>query len=192
MKIALYLFEKKNERQALAKQLGINNVVMNLPRNQVFLENILPWDFIPLLRMKKYFEDDGLVVSVIEDAPPMEKAKLGLSGKDEEIDQFCHLIENMGKIGINIICYNWMVKLGWLRTSTAKKTRGNALVTGFDYSQIKDASLTEIGEVSEEQLWESYLLFKACYTCSLKSKSKACSSSRRSSHLSNKGYFQDF
>ena len=45
--------------------------------------------------------------------------------------------------------------MNWLRTSKAIPSRGGALVTGYDHTQMLDAPLTEYGEVSEAQLWDS-------------------------------------
>jgi mannonate dehydratase len=65
----------------------------------------------------------------------------------------------MGRLGIPAICYNFMAVLNWLRTSVAAPGRGGALVTGYDHAAMKDAPLTEAGEVSEERLWENFEYF---------------------------------
>jgi mannonate dehydratase len=59
----------------------------------------------------------------------------------------------MGKLGIPVLCYNWMAVIGWLRTSVAACGRGGALVSAYDHSVLKDAPLTRAGTVYEEQLW---------------------------------------
>jgi mannonate dehydratase len=46
-----------------------------------------------------------------------------------------------------------------MRTSTTIRTRGGALVTGYDHSQMENAPLTEYGEDSEETLWENLKYF---------------------------------
>ncbi|MBI3467670.1 MAG: mannonate dehydratase [Planctomycetes bacterium] len=65
----------------------------------------------------------------------------------------CDLIRNMGKLEIPVWCYEWMPAFNWLRTDTAIPSRGGALVTGFDRTQIKDGPITEFGDVTEERLW---------------------------------------
>ena len=121
------------------------------------------WEFMPLMHTKKRLEDSGLQVGVIEQTPPMQKIRLGLTGRDEEIEQFNALVRNMGALGIPVLCYNFMAVLGWTRTSTLIPGRGGALVTGYDHDVMRNAPLTEYGEVPEERLWESldYFLKRA-------------------------------
>jgi mannonate dehydratase len=109
--------------------------------------------------MKQRFADTGLNVAVIESSPPMDRVKLGLPGRDEEIDHICELLTNMGAVGIPVWCYNFMAVFGWLRTSTSIPTRGGALVTGYDHELMAQAPLTEAGSVSEEQLWDNFAYF---------------------------------
>jgi mannonate dehydratase len=93
---------------------------------------------------------------VIESAPAsiQEPIKLGLGDRDEHIDHFCQLIENMGRLNIPIMCHNWMAGIGWLRTDFGVPERGGALVTGYDNDVNEALGPTEFGVVTEEQLWE--------------------------------------
>jgi hypothetical protein len=45
-----------------------------------------------------------------------------------------------------------MPVLNWVCTSTVVPARGGVLATGFDLSQLKDLSITEFGEVTEDRL----------------------------------------
>ena len=139
------------------KQIGVHHAVTSLPPDTGTGEK--RWDFMPMLRMKTRFEDAGFKVSVIESAPPMDQIKLGLPGRDEEIDNVCTFVSNMGRVGIEAWCYNWMAVLNWMRTSSTIPSRGGAYVTGYDHSLMKDAPPTWAGEVPEEQLWENLAYF---------------------------------
>jgi mannonate dehydratase len=117
------------------------------------------WDFSSFLLLKQCFADAGLTLSVIESAPPMDRIRLGLPGRDEEIEHICEMLTNMGAVGIGIWCYNFMAVFGWLRTSTTTPARGGAVVTSYDHALMREAPLTEFGTVSEERLWDNFAYF---------------------------------
>ncbi|WP_276353908.1 mannonate dehydratase [Cohnella caldifontis] len=154
MQLAEFFPSRPSRLWHLAKQMGIGHAVGPLP-----WEEKEPWAFEPLLHMKRRFEDFGLRLTVIESMPPSNRIKLGTEGRDAEIAAFGRLIENMGAVGIPVLCYNFMAQFGWFRTSTATRTRGGALVSSYDHSLMIDAPLTEAGVVTEERLWDNLRYF---------------------------------
>ncbi|MGN6673285.1 MAG: mannonate dehydratase [Thermomicrobiales bacterium] len=138
----------------IAKQVGIKYAVTGVPDSP---DGPPPWDYMHLLRLTQRFTDAGLDLKVIESAPAsiMEPVKLGLPNREERIERFCELITNMGKVGIPVMCYNWMAGFGWMRTSMTIPARGGALVTGYDHSLMQDAPPTEYGTITEEALWDN-------------------------------------
>ena len=143
----------------LAKQAGVDWAVGGLPFGEPFNGPDAPWDYLPLLRMKQRYENGGFNLAVVEARPPLNKAKRGLPGRDEEIATVCTLIENMGKLGIPVWCYEWMTDFNWLRTSTNTPSRGGSVVTGYDNALMQDAPPTENGPISEDKLWETLEYF---------------------------------
>src|SRR5262245_36643796 len=100
----------------LVKQVGVDHAVSPLPFEDDGDER--PWDLGPLSRLQRRFEDAGFQLSVIESSPPMQKIRMGLPGCDEEIEYFITLLRNMGRLGIPVLCHNWMAGIGWSRTRT--------------------------------------------------------------------------
>ena len=156
MQLAEFFTSQPDRLWALAKQMGIDYAVGPLPWET---RGEQPWDLMPLIRMKQRYADHGLELTVIESMPPSNRIKLGLPGREEEIETMQKLIVNMGAAGIPVLCYNFMAQMGWFRTSTTTRTRGGALVSSYDHSLMAGAPLTEAGVVGETQLWENLHAF---------------------------------
>ncbi len=155
----------------MVKQCGVTNVVgmmdfkteVAAPSDDDKAKKLepakLPWSYESLAKLKHNYESSGFSFDVLESRPPLNKAKLGLEGRDEEIESACELIRNLGKLGVPVWCYEWMPIFNWMRTNVAVPTRGGAVVTGFNYNDLPDKGPTEYGEVSEEKLWETLQYF---------------------------------
>jgi mannonate dehydratase len=159
MQIAEMFPPSQGRLARLMKQCGVNYVDGEFRRDPGESSTENPWDYPALERLKKAYEAQGFELVVIESRPPTDKIKLGLPGRDAQIEQICKLIQNMGKLHIPVWCYEWMPVINWLRTSTDIRSRGGALVTGFDYDKIKDQPLTQYGTLSDEQSWTNLRYF---------------------------------
>jgi len=161
LKIAEVFGPKDVALWKLVRQCGVKHVVGGIPlrpRPGAGPEQ-QPWSFSSLLRAKTAYRDAGFEFAVIENRPPMDKIKLGLPGRDEQLEVIKQLIRNMGALEIPVYCPNWMPILGVIRTSSTIPARGGALVTGYDHSLMADGPLTEYGVVSEESQWENLKWF---------------------------------
>ena len=159
IEIAEYLPPTPSPLWKLAKQAGVDYAVGGLPFNEALNGADAPWDYLPLVRMKERYRSGGFTLSVIEARPPLNKAKRGLPGRDEEIATVCTLLENMGKLGIPVWCYEWMTDFNWLRTNTNTPARGGSVVTSFDSALLRDAPPTELGPIGEDELWQNLEYF---------------------------------
>jgi len=135
----------------LAKQAGVDLAVGGLPPDDLLMGD-KPWDLGPLTRTRQRYADGGFELRVIESRPPLNKAKRGLPGRDEEIATVCSLIENMGKLGVPVWCYEWMTDFNWVRTNMATPSRGGSVVTSFDINDVPE-NLTSNPPISEDALW---------------------------------------
>lgn len=142
----------------LCRQAGVDHAVGGLPAVDPGTGE-QPWDLLPLRRHKEAYEAAGFDLAVIEARPPLNRTKRGLPGRDEEIAAVCTLLENMGRLGIPVWCYEWMADFNWVRTSTAVRGRGGSLVSEFDASKLADAPISELGPLGEEALWEHLAYF---------------------------------
>jgi mannonate dehydratase len=143
----------------LCRQMGVDYAVGQLPLDDPLNGSDAPWDYMPLLRLKQRYESVGFKLAVIESRPPYNLVKRGLPGRDEEIAAICTLIENMGRLGIPVWCYEWMTDFNWLRTDTHTLSRGGSIVTSFDAALLREAPPTSEGPISEEELWANLEYF---------------------------------
>lgn len=158
MKIAEILPQYPDRLWALAKQAGVTHAVARVPQTD---DGRNAWEFMELLHLKKRFDDFGLKLEVIEPGlnSQMHNMKLGIEGRDQDIEDCKMLIKNMGALGIPVLCYNFMAQFNWLRTSVSTPTRGGATVTSYNHAEMKEAPLTSAGIVTEEKLWDNLKYF---------------------------------
>jgi mannonate dehydratase len=151
LEIAEFISPTPSPVWKLAKQAGVDLAVGGLPFDTVS-NGEAPWDYAPLLRMKERYEAGGFKLVVIEARPPLNKAKRGLPGRDEEIATVCTLLENMSRLGIPVWCYEWMTDFNWVRTNMSTPSRGGSVVTSFDQNDVPE-NITDGPPISEEELW---------------------------------------
>ena len=179
LKIAISTPPQAGQRWTLMKQCGVEYAVGGISLRPVAEAgpDEQPWRYEPLAKAKAAYEAGGIPLAVIESRPPMEKIKLGLPGRDEEIEVVCELLRNMGKLEIPVWCYAWMPILGVIRTSRSIVSRGGAHVSGFDHDVLQsggdsaerpirnidgvllDEQPNQAVSVTEEQQWDCLRYF---------------------------------
>ena len=148
-------------RIAFMKQMDVLGAVGGINLPNMGGADAKPWEPQIIKANKEAWEKVGLKLRVIEGPPSLgTKTKLGLPGKDEEIANFITFMKNLKRYGdIDVICYNWMPVISWYRTKMNKPGRGGALVTAFDYEEVKNLPNTEYGVVTKEDLWKNLEYF---------------------------------
>lgn len=179
LRIAIVTPPQAGQRWTLMRQCGVECAVggINLRPKPGAEPEEQPWTYPSLAKAKAEYEAGGIPLEVIESRPPMEKIKMGLPGRDEEIEVVCELLRNMGKLGIPVWCYAWMPILGVIRTSRAISSRGGAHVSGFDLDALDaqgdptarpihnidgvplDEQEIDMECVTEEQQWDNLKYF---------------------------------
>lgn len=121
------------EMAAFARQLGINNIQMNTPA----LPGEKQWKYEDLKELKERIEANGLKLVMIENVPVpfYDKIILGLPGRDEQIENYCETIKNLGKLEIEILGHHFSPTFVW-RTDRKVIGRGGCRVTAFDEDQF--------------------------------------------------------
>lgn len=142
----------------LASQVGINHAIIGVSGA---LSRVNPSQYAETLRkIKADFGEAGLQFSGVESHPvPAEKIKLGLAGRDEEIENYIAAIRALAQVGVPMVCYNWMAGISWYRTKVDVPERGGALVSEFNKEDAQKQGLTPWGEVGEEKIWSNLEYF---------------------------------
>lgn len=104
--------EKDSISLSMLRQIGVQGVVTalhDIPNGEV-------WPLEAILDVKKRIEDAGLRWSVVESLPVSEPIKYAGPERNRLIDNYIISLENLGKAGIQTVCYNFMPVIDWIRT----------------------------------------------------------------------------
>jgi mannonate dehydratase len=144
----------------LAKQLGVRYAICKLHPD---LTGRAAPDHLESLKLQQSaFADHGLQLVGLEgDQFDMSRIKQGLLGRDKDIDCYKRMLENMGRLGIKLLCYNFMVGMNWGRTDLNIKIRGDALASGFSLRKLNANNnvIEGVGHISADDIWNNYCYF---------------------------------
>ena len=161
MRIAVgQIVELTDDIAAFTKQMGICDVQFNFFNGSPHLSGNHRWEYMDLVRLRTRVEDAGLRLNAIENVPIKfyDKIMLGLPGREQQIEDMCATISNLGRAHIPILGYHFIATGVW-RTSTTTAARGGAKVTSFDYSVAQEAPLSFGRVYGDEELWGNYETF---------------------------------
>lgn len=159
MQPALVLPPEEDYRWEMAKQVGVTDAVVHTL--EIGDGQRISGEYDPLLRMRNEFRDAGLSLSVIEGCVPLtDTSRLGLEGRDEEIERFKTFLQNCGKLDVSVVCYDWMAGLRWARTSATVRARGESLVTEYDNKDMQRGPPPAAARTTtQEDLWAALEYF---------------------------------
>lgn len=158
MKLCMMMPPQPDRRWILARQMGVDGAIAKLAPE--LTGTLPPWDRETLEAHQARFRDAGLPLIGLEgDQFDMSRIKLGLAGRDEDIERYRRMLANMGRCGIRLLCLNFMVGIGWYRTAPAVPGRGGAQVSGFDGADAEREGPTEAGIVPPERVWDNFDYF---------------------------------
>jgi len=165
IKITLALPAGPDDRWELARQMGVEYAHPHSAMGTAGLgsrddrTSHAPADYDGLLRLVNAFGNAGLEVPVIGSCGTMSDAtRLGREGRDEEIDAFCEVVRNAGRLDVPVVTYSWMTRFWWMRTDRRVPLRGGSLTTEYVHEQSERGPPEDV-DATEEDLWENLEYF---------------------------------
>ncbi|MDH6304674.1 mannonate dehydratase [Parabacteroides sp. PF5-5] len=113
---------------AMLRQIGVEGIVTalhHIPNGEI-------WPLAEIVDLRTYIERAGLRWSVVESLPVSEEIKYAGSERDKLIDNYIISLENLGKAGIQTVCYNFMPVIDWIRTDLCNKLPDGTSTLYFD------------------------------------------------------------
>ena len=105
------------------------------------------WSRSRIREMINSVESAGLNIEGIESLNIHDAIKIGLPERDKYIENYIKSLENLGKEGIDMVCYNFMPVFDWTRSDLAKKRHDGSTVLSYDQEIID--------EIIPEKMFES-------------------------------------
>jgi len=160
MKLTLLLPAIQDDSWIFAKQIGVTHAVVKAAPELSGLA--APDDLNALQTVKNRFDAAGITLVGLEgDQFDMSRIKRGEPGRDQDLERYHRMLENMGQLGLDLLCYNFMPRSksadhDWHRTDVAVPLRGGSLTTSYDVSRLPPSPDLEM---THAQLWDNYAYF---------------------------------
>lgn len=150
MRMVFRWFGKGNDRIPLShiKQIpGVEGIVWALHDIPAGEE----WPMEGILNVKKQANEYGLNIDVVESVNVHEDIKLGLPTRDRYIENYKRTIEKLAKVGVKVICYNFMPIFDWTRTDLYKELEDGSTALYFEKSKVDQMDPLElVNKISED------------------------------------------
>lgn len=122
---------------------GITTIVWSL-HDKVAGEE---WEFERIKEVADYIHSKGFDCDVVESVNIHDDIKIGRKDtRDEYIDKYINTIRKLSKVGVKVICYNFMPVFDWTRTDLYKKLEDGSNALYYESKIIENTSPEEMVE----------------------------------------------
>jgi mannonate dehydratase len=99
-----------------------------------------------ILEVKNQANQYGLNIDVVESLNIHEDIKLGLPSRDMYIENYKKTIKKLAKVGVKVICYNFMPVFDWTRTEFYKELEDGSTALFYEKAKVETMSPQEVVE----------------------------------------------
>ena len=99
-----------------------------------------PWTMDRVQAMYDEITAAGLTMECIESVNVHEDIKIGLPSRDRYIENYKTSIRNLSKVGVKVICYNFMPVFDWTRTDLYMPLPDGSTCLSYDGKQVEGKS----------------------------------------------------
>lgn len=104
------------------------------------------WSEERIAKEKAIIEAAGFHIDVVESVNVHEDIKLGLSTRDKYIDNYKETLRRLAKVGVKVVCYNFMPVFDWTRTELYKEMEDGSNALFFEKNKIENIDPIELIE----------------------------------------------
>lgn len=143
MQIGFRWYGEGNDSVSLKqiKQIpGVETIVWALHDMQAGEE----WPMEKILEVKRQANLYGFNIDVVESVNVHEDIKLGLPSRDVYIENYKNTIKKLAKVGVKVICYNFMPVFDWIRTDLFKEHEDGSTALFYEKSKVNDIDPMEL------------------------------------------------
>lgn len=118
---------------------GVATMLSDIPVGEV-------WPLERLEELRKEINAAGLELEVIESVNIHEDIKKGLPTRDQYIENYRQTLENLSKVGVKCLCYNFMPVMDWARSELNFPLEDGSTVLAYDHNEVLKMNPSKIAE----------------------------------------------
>ena len=96
------------------------------------------WEEEEIAVVQEQLEEYGFNMDVVESVNVHDDIKIGLSTRDQYIENYKQTIRNLSKFGVKVICYNFMPIFDWTRTDLFHPVGDGSTALFYEKNRIKE------------------------------------------------------